>query len=195
MLVDQSERADFPDRLDNVVLIKKAPGVSQQQALTAINSITKHYPIAQVQTRQQFIGDVTKAINGFLAFITGLLVFSVAIAVIGIVNTLVLSVIERTRELGLLRAVGLARRQMRNMIRVESIVVAIYGALLGLVVGSALGVAIVKALHKQGFDHLTFPVGTLIGLVLLAAAFGWIAAIWPARRAARLDVLEAIATE
>jgi putative ABC transport system permease protein len=195
VLVDQSERAFFPDRLDNVVLIKKAPDVSQQQALTAIERVTRNFPISQVQTRQQFIGAVTKTINGFLAFITGLLVFSVAIAVIGIVNTLVLSVIERTRELGLLRAVGLGRRQMRNMIRVESIVVAIYGAVLGLVVGSLLGVAIVKALHKQGFDHLTFPVGTLIGLVVLAAAFGWIAAIWPARRAARLDVLAAIATE
>jgi putative ABC transport system permease protein len=195
VLVDPSERVFFPDRLDNVVLIKKASGQSLASAQSAIEDVTKNYPISKVQTRKDFIGDVTNTINGFLAFITGLLVFSVAIAVIGIVNTLVLSVIERTRELGLLRAVGLARRQMRNMIRVESIIVAVYGAVLGLIVGSGLGVAIVKALHKQGFDHLTFPVRTLVFLVLLAAAFGLIAAIWPARRAARLDVLQAIATE
>lgn len=194
-LVDPSERANFPDPLDAVILIKKAAGVSMTDARAAIEDVTRNYPISKVQTRDDFIGDVTQTINGFLAFITGLLVFSVAIAVIGIVNTLVLSVIERTRELGLLRAVGLARRQMRNMIRVESIVVAVYGAVLGLAVGSGLGVAIVKALHDQGFDHLRFPVVRLVILVLVAAAFGLIAAIWPARRAARLDVLAAIATE
>jgi putative ABC transport system permease protein len=195
VLVDQGERANFPDRLDGVILVKGAPGVPMSKVQAAIEGVTKNYPIAKVQTRAEFIGGVVNSINGFLAFITGLLIFSVAIAVIGIVNTLVLSVIERTRELGLLRAVGLGRTQMRNMIRVESIIVAVYGAVLGLVVGCALGVAIVKALHKQGFDHLTFPVVTLIALVLTAAFFGLIAAIWPARRAARLDVLSAIATE
>ncbi|MFL6240509.1 MAG: ABC transporter permease [Actinomycetes bacterium] len=194
-LVDQSERVNFPSRLDGVILIKGAPGVPLTSVRKAIDSVTAAYPSAQVQTRDEFIGDTVGFINGFLAFITGLLIFSVAIAVIGIVNTLVLSVIERTRELGLLRAVGLSRRQMRNMIRVESIVVAVYGAVLGLAVGSALGVAIVKALHKQGVDSLSFPVGRLVVLVIVAAVFGLIAAIWPARRAARLDVLQAIATE
>ena len=195
VLVDQTERVDFVVQLDGVVLVKGANGVSLTQVRAAIEAVTKSYPTAQVQSRAEFIGDTVKFINGFITFLTALLVFSVAIAVLGVINTLILSVIERTRELGLLRAVGLSRRQMRSMVRYESIVVAVFGAILGIVVGTGLGIAVVNALHKQGITTVTFPYVRLLILVAFAVLAGIVAAIGPARRAARLDVLAAIATE
>jgi putative ABC transport system permease protein len=195
VLVDETEATNFVQREDGVLLVKGAPGVPIANVRKAIENVANGYPTVKVQSRAEFIGDTVGFINGFLAFITGLLIFSVAIAVVGIVNTLVLSVIERTRELGLLRAVGLNRLPMWWMICVESVIVAIYGAVLGLIVGSALGVAIVKALHKQGIDALSVPIPTLIGLIVMAGLFGIIAGIGPGVRAARLDVLKAIATE
>jgi putative ABC transport system permease protein len=114
--------------------------------------------------------------------------------VLGIVNTLALSVIERTRELGLLRAVGLQRRQLRRMIRVESVVIAVYGALLGLAVGVAFGWAMVRALHGQGVTEFSLPYGRLVQVLVVAALAGVLAAALPARRAARLNVLEAVAS-
>jgi putative ABC transport system permease protein len=194
-LVDQSERKYFSVRLDGVVLVKGANGVPLSKVRAAIERVTDNYPTAKVQSRDEFIGDTVKFIDGFIRFLTALLILSVAIAVLGVVNTLILSVIERTRELGLLRAVGLSRKQMRKMVRRESIVVAVFGAVLGIVVGSGLGIAIVSALHKQGITTITFPYVRLALLVVFAVLAGIIAAIGPARRAARLNVLEAIATE
>jgi putative ABC transport system permease protein len=194
-LVNESERRNFLQRLDGVVLIKAASGVSQTDARAVLNAVAKDYPSTEVKDRKEFIGQVVSNINGLLAFITALLILSVLIAVIGIINTLALSVIERTRELGLLRAVGLSRRQTRRMIRVEAIVVALFGAVLGLAVGTALGVAITKSLADQGVDSLTFPWVRMGIFVIVAAVAGVLAAILPARRAARLNVLEAIATE
>jgi putative ABC transport system permease protein len=194
-LVDQSERTNFLQRLDGVVLVKTASGVSPSAARTALTDVVKDYPNDEVKDRKEFIGQTVDSINGLLAFITALLILSVLIAVIGIINTLALSVIERTRELGLLRAVGLSRRQTRSMIRIEAIVVALFGAVLGLVVGTALGIAITKALADQGVDSLTFPWVRMVIFVIVAAVAGVLAAILPARRASRLDVLNAIATE
>ncbi|HEY9564969.1 MAG TPA: ABC transporter permease [Nocardioides sp.] len=111
------------------------------------------------------------------------------------VNTLSLSVIERTREVGLLRAVGLGRRQLRTMIRLESVVVAVFGAVLGLVMGVIFGSTLVKALADQGLTELSIPWGLLVGFVIGSAVLGVLAAVFPARRAARLDVLTAIATD
>ncbi|MDX6287220.1 MAG: putative transport system permease protein [Frankiales bacterium] len=194
-LVDEGERTNFLQRLDGVLLVKTAPGVSPDAARAALTDVVKDYPNDEVKNRKEFIGQTVDSINGLLAFITALLILSVLIAVIGIINTLALSVIERTRELGLLRAVGLSRRQTRSMIRTEAIVVALFGAVLGLVVGTALGVAITKALADQGVDSLTFPWVRMIVFVVVAALAGILAAILPARRASRLNVLDAIATE
>jgi putative ABC transport system permease protein len=194
-LVDQTERRWFEDRLDGVVLIKDAPGTSTKQVRATLTDATKAYPNVNIRDHDEFIKEVVGNINGLLTVVTVLLVLSVIIAVLGIVNTLALSVIERTRELGLLRAVGLSRRQLRRMIRVESVVVSVFGGLLGLVVGTGLGIAMTNALHSQGFDALTIPVVSLIEFVVLAGIAGVIAAIWPARRAAKLDVLTAIAAE
>jgi putative ABC transport system permease protein len=110
------------------------------------------------------------------------------------VNTLALSVMERTREIGLLRSIGMQRRQIKRMIRGEAVVVSLIGAVLGLFIGVGLGAAIVSALSSSGLDKLAIPTSTIVVVLVLTALFGVGAAVWPARRAARLDVLEAIAT-
>jgi putative ABC transport system permease protein len=130
-----------------------------------------------------------------LGLITALLALALVIALLGITNTLALSVFERTRELGLLRAVGMSRRQARSMIRWESVIIAVIGAVLGLLVGGFFGWALVTSLADEGISEFALPAGQLIAFVVAAAVAGIIAAIPPARRAARLNVLEAIATE
>ena len=117
------------------------------------------------------------------------------IALIGIVNTLMLSVFERTHEIGLLRAVGMKRRQLRAMIRSESVILAIFGAIIGIIVGTALGAAFAASLKQQGITDIVIPVASLVVFLILAALLGLGAASWPARRAAKLDVLTAIATD
>jgi putative ABC transport system permease protein len=195
VLVDLSERRNFPNQLDAVILIKYTHGADGAAVEKAVRAVTAPYPNAEVQTKAQFIGSQLNQIDALLNFVTALLGLSVAIAVLGIVNTLALSVIERTRELGLLRAVGLSRPQLRRMIRSESVIVAVYGALLGTVVGTGLGIAITEALRGQGVTALSFPIPRMVAFIIVAALAGVIAAIWPARRAARLNVLDAIASE
>ena len=114
---------------------------------------------------------------------------------LGIVNTLALSIIERTREVGLLRAIGLSRRQLRRMITLESVVISVLGALLGVVLGIGFGVALMYALRDEGLEVISIPWGQLVVFLLLSLVIGVLAAVLPARRAARLDVLRAIATE
>jgi putative ABC transport system permease protein len=121
------------------------------------------------------------------------LVLSVIIAALGIVNTLAMSVIERTREIGLLRAVGLGRGQLRRMVRLEAVAISIYGAVLGLVLGTLFGVALSRSLADEGISELAVPVGRMAIFLLVAALIGVLAAVGPARRAARLKVLDAIA--
>ena len=130
-----------------------------------------------------------------LGLITALLGLALIIALFGIVNTLALSIFERTREIGLLRAVGMARRQVRAMVRWEAMLIAVFGAILGIAVGGLFGWAMVSALGPQGIDRLAIPAGQLIGYVIFAGVAGVIAALGPARRAAKLNVLEAITTE
>jgi len=123
-----------------------------------------------------------------------MLALAVVIAVLGIVNTLALSVTERTREIGLLRAIGMSRRQLRRMIRLESVVMAIFGAVLGLIVGLGFGISLQRTLADDGISELRVPGVQLVIFLVVAALVGVLAAVWPARRAAKLDVLRAIAT-
>ena len=116
------------------------------------------------------------------------------VSLFGIVNTLALSIFERTRELGLLRAVGTSRRQVKRIVRLEAVITSLIGASLGLVLGVLFALAISRPLEEEGF-RLTFPLGTLALLMVAAAAAGMLASLWPARRAARLDVLQALAYE
>jgi putative ABC transport system permease protein len=186
---------NFLEQLDTVVLATTAPGTSPAQAKQAIDSVTRAYPNVQIQDQAQFRASNAKQVNSLLGLITALLLLAIIIALFGIVNTLALSIFERTREIGLLRAIGLGRRQVRAMIRWESVIIAVFGALLGIVVGVFFGWAMVKALRDQGLTALSIPGGQLVVYVVLAGVAGVIAGIWPARRAAKLNVLEAIATE
>ena len=154
-------------------------------------------PYANVgyKTRAQFEQSQQDKINQELGLVYVLLALAVLVALIGIVNTLMLSVFERTREIGLLRAVGMKRRQVRAMIRSESVIVALFGAVIGIVIGAGLGIALASSLRQNGVTNIAVPIPSLIGFLVLSVVLGLIAATWPARRAANLDVLAAIATE
>jgi putative ABC transport system permease protein len=161
----------------------------------AVSNALAPYPNVQVQTRAQFEQAQVASVNQLLGLVYALLALAVLIALIGIVNTLMLSVFERTREIGLLRAVGMKRRQVRAMIRSEAVILAIFGAIIGIIIGTGMGIALVSSLRQQGITDTVVPASSLLIFLLLAALLGLVAASWPARRAARLDVLAAIAAQ
>jgi putative ABC transport system permease protein len=161
----------------------------------AVQNVLNPYPNVQVQTRAQFEQSQVQSVNQLLALVYALLGLAVLIALIGIVNTLMLSVFERTHEIGLLRAVGMRRGQVRAMIRSEAVILAIFGAIIGIVIGTVMGLALVSSLRQQGITETSIPVPSLIIFLVLAGVLGLIAASWPARRAAKLDILAAIATQ
>ena len=181
--------------LDSMVFVTKEPGASTEAVRDDIETIIEDLPTVTVKDPEGYAAEQKEQVNQFLYLIYGLLGLSVIIAILGVVNTLSLSVIERTREVGLLRAVGLSRRQLRTMIRLESVVVAVFGALLGMVMGVVFGSTLVIALKDEGLTELAIPWTWLIGFLVAAAVVGVLAAVFPARRAARLDVLTAISTE
>ncbi len=152
------------------------------------------YPSAMVQSRAQFDQSQVASVNKLLGLVYALLGLTVLIALIGIVNTLMLSVFERTHEIGLLRAVGMKRRQVRAMIRAESVILSVLGAVIGIIIGTGLGVALVASLRSEITDTVV-PISSLVKFVVLSALLGLVAASWPSRRAARLDVLAAIAAD
>jgi putative ABC transport system permease protein len=161
----------------------------------AVTNALAPFPNVQVQTRAQYEQAQVSSINQILGLVYVLLALAVLIALIGIVNTLMLSVFERTREIGLLRAVGMRRRQVRTMIRSEAVILAIFGAIIGIVIGTGMGIALVSSLKNQGITDTVVPVSSLVIFLVLAALLGLVAAGWPARRAAKLDVLAAIAAQ
>jgi putative ABC transport system permease protein len=152
------------------------------------------FPVAKAQTLAEYKDESADQVNQLLGLVYALLSLSVIVALLGIVNTLALAVHERTRELGLLRAVGMSKRQVRRMVRAESVITALIGAALGLALGIVFAIVVSRPLADEGFV-LTFPVSTLITLSILAALAGVLAAIPPARRASRVDVLRAVTTE
>jgi putative ABC transport system permease protein len=180
---------------DSLVYVTKDAGADALAVRRQVERIVADLPTVTVQDPGEYAQQQKKQIDVFLYFVYALLGLAVIIAVLGIVNTLALSVIERTREIGLLRAVGLSRRQLRRMVRLESVIVAVLGATLGVVMGIAFGVALQRAIADQGVDVLSIPWVQLGVFVLLSALAGVLAAVFPARRAARLDVLRAIGAE
>jgi len=178
--------------MNQAIFVKTAQQTPEQQA--ALQHALSGFPNIKVQTAAQFKADQKKQFGAVLNFVYVLLALSILIASFSVVNTMALSVIERTREIGLLRSIGMVRRQVRAMIRGEAVVVSLLGAVMGLVIGVILGAAIVHAASNSGLSVLSIPVPTIIVVLIVAALIGVVAAVWPARRAARLDVLQAIAT-
>lgn len=182
-------------RADSGISVNAAPGVDKEELGKRIEAVTKPFPTVTVQNQKDFAESQRSQVNQLLYLIYALLGLAIVIAVLGIVNTLALSVIERTREVGLLRAVGLSRRQLRRMVRLEAIAIAVLGALLGVVMGIVFGVVLQRSASDQGITDLGIPWVRLVAFVLVSAVVGVLAAVLPARRAARLNVLNAISTE
>jgi putative ABC transport system permease protein len=182
--------ADSGVRTDSVDLVQ-APA----SAKTAIQKALAGYPGAQLLDQAGYIASQTKLLNSLLTLVTAMLILAIVIALLGVVNTLALSITERTREIGLLRAIGMQRRQLRQMIAAESMIISVIGALLGIIVGLGLGAALAAALSTSRQATVAIPAGQLAIYILATAAAGVLASIGPARRAARLDTLTAIAAE
>jgi putative ABC transport system permease protein len=182
-------------QLDVFVLVKAEEGADLAAVQSDLETALQPFPNIDVQDQAAFRDKYATFLNQVLNLVTALLVFAVVIALFGVMNTLYLSIYERTRELGLLRAVGLTRRQTRSMVRREAAIISVMGALFGVVIGIAFGWALQQALAPRGFSNLGIPGGQLTFYVIAAAVLGWLFAFLPARRAARLNVLEAIAYE
>jgi putative ABC transport system permease protein len=188
-------RSAFGQREDALDFVTYVPGVSTAQVQPAVNRLlAANFPQAKSRTAAQFKADQAGQINTLLTLIYVLLALSVIVSLFGIVNTLILSIYERTRELGMMRAIGTSRRQVRQMIRYESIITALIGGVFGIAIGLIGAVIASIALSGSGFV-LSIPFGTLVVLLVVSALAGVIAAQAPARRAARLDLLEAITSE
>ena len=180
---------------DDQLFINRRDGVTDEAARAAVTSVTDQFPSAKVQDQIEFKNEIVSQIGQALNILYALLALAILIALIGIANTLALSVLERTREIGLMRAVGMTRRQVRKMVRWESVIVALLGTFLGLVIGIAFGWALVQAIEEYGVNTFSIPVGRMVTIVLVAFVAGILAAIGPARRASRLNIIRAISSE
>lgn len=180
---------------DAFLSIYLKPGTDHEQAHRALDAALADMPLVSVMGVGQYTDQILVNVNRTMALLYALLGLSIVIAVLGIVNTLGLSIIERTRELGLLRAIALTRPQVRRMITLESVVIALLGAVVGVGLGTVFGMVLQRLLADQGIDKLSIPWLQLVAFLVAAALVGVLAALWPARRAARTNILKAIATE
>jgi putative ABC transport system permease protein len=182
--------------LDSVVFIELEPGVTAQTGKPAVERITRAQGNPDVRTRTEYVESRTTGINVMLGLVYVMLLLAIVIALMGIANTLSLSIHERTRELGLLRAVGAARAQVRSMIRWESVIVAVFGTIGGLTLGAFLGWAVGRAAAKDDqLDAFSLPIGQLLAIFLIGALVGVLASLRPARRASRIDMRTALTEE
>jgi putative ABC transport system permease protein len=196
VLVTQKVMADaFQQTKDTTDFVILEPGADAEkvQALLTVGA-ERAFPTAEVLNQGELRDEREKQIDSVVSLFYVLLGLAVFISLVGVANTLGLSIYERTRELGMLRAIGMSRRQVRTMIRYEAVITALIGAILGLVLGVIFAALIAQPLKQEGFT-LSYPIGTLIGILVLAALLGVLAAIVPARRASRLDVLESLQYE
>jgi putative ABC transport system permease protein len=180
---------------ENMIMFAKAVDGQEKEAYTALKKSLAGYPQYKVQNQTDFKQDLKDQIGQLLNIVYGLLALAIIVAILGVVNTLALSVVERTREIGLMRAIGLSRRQLRRMIRLESVVIALFGALLGLGLGMGWGTSAQQLLALEGLGVLEIPWPTIITVFVGSAFVGLFAALVPAFRAGRMNVLNAIATE
>lgn len=194
-VVSREMFADAPTPIfDAFVYIKVAPDASKDDVKERIAAISSDVGIGTLQTKEEFIDDQAAQINQVLALIYGLLFLSIIIAIVGIVITLLLSVFERRREIGLLRAVGMTKSQVRTTVRWESVITSLLGAVTGVVLGIVMGVVVVAALSDGGDVSFRLPVVETVWIVIISFVLGVVAAIYPAWRATRVNIVEAIAT-
>ena len=179
---------------NNYVYIVKAASSSDDALKEAVARITTDIGIGTLQSREEFIDAQAAQVNQILGLIYGLLTLSIFIAVVGIVITLLLSVFERTREIGLLRAVGMTRSQVRTTVRWESVITSLYGAVVGVVLGIVMGAVLIGVLADGGLGAFRLPVTGTIVILVLSFIIGVFASIYPARRATKVDVMRAIAS-
>jgi putative ABC transport system permease protein len=181
---------------DVAVMIDLAEGIDLAAGQAAVHVVADRLAAPDAQTGEEYVDSVAAEVDQMLALVYGLLGLAVLIALMGIANTLSLSIHERTRELGVLRAVGQTRRQLRSTVRWEAVIVAVFGTIGGLGLGTFLGWGLIEAIAAQeGFGTFSIPIVPLAAILGLAAAAGIVAAVRPARRAAKLDILSAIATD
>ena len=194
-IVDESATRQFGRLQPSFALARLAPDASPKRVQDDMDAaLTDAFPTVEVQNQSQLKDQQEEQVNSLLGLVYALLSLAVIVSLFGIVNTLALSIHERTRELGMLRAVGMSRRQVRTMVRYEAVITALIGAILGTVLGVIFAVLVSRPLADEGFK-LSYPIGTLAILLVLSALAGVVAAIGPARRASRLDVLRALAYE
>jgi putative ABC transport system permease protein len=194
-LDDYDAAVGSADVTDSSVFVQLEPGASLSEVQPEIENAVADFPTANVQSVDEYKDAFGAQFDAFLLLMLGLLALALFIAFIGIANTIALSVLERTRELGLLRAVGTSRPQLRSTIRWESAIIAVFGTLLGLAVGLLGGWGLITAASDEGFTAFEIPWGQIVAVVIIAAALGIFAAVWPAWRAGRMNVLDAIHTE
>jgi putative ABC transport system permease protein len=186
---------NIPNSGDNLVLVKLKDGASTSEARASLDEIVDVYPSAKLQDLAEY-KDATKAqFDFFLIMMGALLLLTIIIAMIGIVNTLILSVVERRREIGLTRAVGAYRSQIRSTIRWEALIIALFGLVAALSVGVLFGWMLIRALGDEGIDVFSLPIGRLILVTIITALLTLLAALLPAAWAGRRPILAAIATE
>jgi putative ABC transport system permease protein len=176
----------------NLYTFFRVRGGQSDKTFKELRTLLKPFPNAKVQTRQQFVDNQISGLNSVLNILYVLLALSVIVSLFGIVNTLVLTVYERTREIGMLRAIGMTRRQVRRMIRHESVITALIGGIIGIVLGIVLGGLLVA---RVDFIEFTLPIASLVVFAIMSVVVGILAAVFPARRAARLNVLQALQYE
>jgi putative ABC transport system permease protein len=179
----------------SIVFVAAAPGTTSKALRADLIGVASPYVVISVLDNVQFADALGAKVNQLLVILYALLGLSIVIAILGIVNTLALSVIERTREIGLMRAVGLGRLQLAGILTIESVLTALFGTIIGLALGVAMASAMPTVFSDVGFTTLAIPWAALAWMLLLAVGVGVLAAVWPAMRAARLPVLEAITSE
>jgi len=178
-----------------IAFARLADGVTIEEGQAAADMALAEFPNVDVNTKSDQIAEAEAQVDQLVTLFTGLLSLALVIALLGIANTLALSIVERTREIGLLRAVGMLRRQVRQMVRWEALITAVFGAVLGVIIGTGIGYGVVASLADDGLGSFALPAGQLVIWIVVAGVAGLIASIGPARKAAKLDVLKAISYE
>ncbi len=185
----------FDQTEDSIDFVKLAPAANADKVQAVLTGIIgAAFPTADVMNQGELKENQEAQVNNLLGLIYALLALAIIVSLFGIANTLALSIHERTREIGMLRAIGMSRRQVRTMMRYEAVITALIGAILGMIIGVIFAALIAQPLKDEGFT-LSYPVGSLVLLLVLAAFLGVLAAVPPARRASRLDVLDSLQYE